>query len=246
MKNMTFIVQYFLSIFFGFFITDVSRANILEFRSEKYYIPINITFSGNRLKLYGATDIKGTIIIIVQGIDADFILKKKEKIHNIWREKVVATVKNIPSFYMLASSKPIAKNLYNDIIRNIHNTVCNDESFPNITTRKFLCSKIIHIKHRTGQYVYMPNTVKRLGQYLFSATINLPDDVPTGTYKIRASVQTNNGVIKGLYNQSFHIKRAGLVKYIYVFSQKYPTLYGIASILLTLCIGLVFGLSHKK
>lgn len=233
----------FLFLLGIFTVVHTVRASTLEVNPDEARVPINITFSGDTLKIYGATDSKGKIIVTVQGGEANFTVKKKEKLYDLWVIRIVAKVRDIPAFYRVLVSKNLKKDVNTvGILFPIKDTDCSITMLTTAETRRSLCARVLAIQYRNGQYKYVPNALKRLGKYLFVATLHLPNNIMIGNYTIKAFTWTKDKQLQQFYSKSIPVERSGIVKYTYSFAHNFPLFYGLFVVVFALFVGLIFGL----
>ena len=69
-------------------------------------IAITTRFTGSDLLLFGATDGKGDVIVVVRGPQSRIVIRRKSRIGGVWVNRDALTFANVPSFYYLAASRP--------------------------------------------------------------------------------------------------------------------------------------------
>ncbi len=220
------------------------NGQIFDIIADNDFVPINVDFTGRKMRIHGATDIKGTIIITVLGQNKTFNLHKKQKTYGMWVDGKYATVQ-APSFYTMLTSAPINISTFKNGIYpiGIENTPYLITDIAGGDTSDKLWAKTILAQSRIGKYSYQANGVVERGDALFNATINLPSDIPTGTYTLSAFVYNKKGLHR-MTSVHFSVGRTGFTHFVYIFAKEYPLLYGIVAILLSLLIGA--GVTYQR
>jgi len=72
-----------------------------------HLIGISAGFTGASVVLFGATDGPGDIVVVVRGPERDIVVRRKRQVAGIWVNAKGETFAKVPSFYSLASSRPL-------------------------------------------------------------------------------------------------------------------------------------------
>ena len=70
-------------------------------------VQINTGFDGMNLLLFGTTNGANDIIIVIKGPLETYIIRKKTRVASIWINTEKVTIENVPTFYALASTRPL-------------------------------------------------------------------------------------------------------------------------------------------
>src|SRR5580658_6316702 len=87
------------------------RADTVVADLSSHSIAITTGFTGASVVLFGALDGPGDVVTVVRGPERDITIWRKAKIAGIWANAESVTFANIPSFYAVAASKPLAELL---------------------------------------------------------------------------------------------------------------------------------------
>src|SRR5262245_2602416 len=81
---------------------DLFRGDLMEHR-------INITagFIGTDVFVYGVKAAPGDVVVVMRGPNLDVAVRRKERIAGIWLNTDRVDFRGIPSFFAIASSRPI-------------------------------------------------------------------------------------------------------------------------------------------
>ena len=70
-------------------------------------VKITTGFAGTELLLFGAKKGEGDIIVVVRGPWEDPTVRRKERILGVWVNRDEVDFKDVPSYYWVASNKPL-------------------------------------------------------------------------------------------------------------------------------------------
>ena len=85
----------------------VGRAAALEADLSKHLVAITTGFAGSDVLLYGAVDGPGDVIVVVRGPNEPLVMHRKSRIVGVWANTATMTFEDAPSFYAVASSRPL-------------------------------------------------------------------------------------------------------------------------------------------
>lgn len=216
---------------------------------SQHSVSLTTSFSGSQLFVYGAvkriTDPEDktplAIIVTITGPTAPVEVRKKEHHVLIWVNGSSVRVDSAPSFYAVATSGPIREILsFTDELRHRigldHVIQLIDPPAWAREEREDYRRAVARIREAEGLYTIRPNTVKLVDNTLFETRIKLPADLIEGDYAARIFLLRDKKVLD-VYEDTIEVRRAGIGQLIYSSAQDYPSLYGIASILIALAAG---------
>src|SRR5271154_4365655 len=73
-----------------------------------HLIAITTGFTGASVVLFGAIDGPGDVIVAVRGPEREMTVRRKTRVAGIWVNTQQVTFANLPSFYAVAASRPMA------------------------------------------------------------------------------------------------------------------------------------------
>ena len=85
-----------------------ARAQALIADLSSHLIAITTGFAGTELLLFGATEGEGDVVVIVRGPDGETSVRRKARVAGIWINRDELRFSGVPTFYRIASSKPLA------------------------------------------------------------------------------------------------------------------------------------------
>ena len=105
---------------FGFAaVLGMARADYLVADLSKRRIDITLGFAGAEVLLFGATDGEGDVIVIVRGPNQPVIVRHKERVAGVWFNWHWMEFYRAPSFYYVASSKPLDEIASESVLQGI-------------------------------------------------------------------------------------------------------------------------------
>ena len=229
----------------GSLVTDMSS----------HLISVTSDFTGADLLLFGAvrddetfeTDRLGDIIIVVRGPQKDVIVRKKERVAGIWVNTESVEIRKVPGFYASASNRPVDEITTSDTLDRLRIGPNRLIFQTDVSKREAASFKEAIIRQQGQSELYTKDapTVHFLGPSLFRTTIHFPANVPVGNYTAEFYLFQDKELISAQSSPLF-IKKFGLGRQIFDFAQTYPTLHGIAAILVALFAGWVASALFRK
>lgn len=200
-------------------------------------LEISTGFTGDTLTLFGTSDPKGDIVILLKGPQRDTTIRRKIDIMGLWIHANAVEFKNVHGYYNVASSKPIA-DIASPDIRTQHRMGINsliyktDDNIKREKKNRFQ-EALIQNKQLQGLYALTPNAVEYLNDSLFKTRIHMPANVPLGSYEIEAFL-FKDGKLIDQTSHPFTIKQVGLAAMVHDFANDKPFQYGLSVILIAI------------
>lgn len=254
----------FLSVLLSSSLLMISfvRAETMITDLSQHEIEITSQFSGQELLLFGAIErhVEGNSLseeITVQGIDYDIIvvvqsqptelvIRKKENVAGIWLNKANHTIRDIPGYYVIGSTRPLNKFLAQEkqieYGLGLDNLKFTSDSNDDITEFK---EALIRNMIEKGLYLESDGNVTVKNEILFRASIAFPANMPIGDYKADVYLVKDGDIIIN-HRTDLLVDKQGLERFIYNFAHEYPPYYGIIAVLVAISIGLFSGFVAKK
>ncbi|HKY95670.1 MAG TPA: TIGR02186 family protein [Kiloniellales bacterium] len=216
---------------------------------DDHLVGITTGFSGTRILVFGSIDGEGEVVVVVRGPSGPAKLYRKSPVLGVWVNSAALTFVQAPSFYAVASTKPL-------------------EEIANASERKRLKLGIDHLELkaigrvsenllkewrealvramvRDRLYRVEPGEVLLLNQRLFRVDFELPAKVSTGTYLVEAYL-FEDGVAVAAQTLPLVVNKIGFEAAIYSFAQQQAPLYGIAAIVVALLAGWIAHLVFRR
>lgn len=212
------------------------------------HVEIRYTFAGAQLLLFGAIVYPGgripaeppNVIVVVKGPAEPIIVREKQRIAGIWMNADSSRFRSAPSFYAVASSRPIAQ-LVDDRTAAIYELgITHLQLSPGTSAlpdkaRRFEAG-LVDLRRRAGLYFESPNGVEISGGVLYRATIRIPSQVPVGTYTAETFL-VDDGKVLAVATRDIEIGKSGFERFVALAARRHSVLYGLFAVLLSLALG---------
>ena len=220
-------------------------------------IDIVYSFTGAQLLLFGAILYPGgraptqapDVAIVITGPSQAVLLREKAKVAGIWMNRESARFTGVPSFYAVATSRPIDRILspqtaaaFRIGIDNLH-LAATTRAAPPVQAR--LEQGLIDLKRRSGLYLEQQGAVSIREGVLYRATIPIPARVPTGTYTARTYLLADGRVIARA-TRTVTIAKSGFERFVASAAQMRPALYGGTAVALSLLLGWLAAIAFGR
>ncbi len=204
-------------------------------------IEITPSFDGASATLFGALPESGDVILTVTGPALKQVaVRRKEKVFGVWINRSEVMYSNVPGFYWLSSSRPLAdmvpekwlatKRIGPEHFRFTFERATRTEDVP------VFQNALIGLLKQGGLYASDPTLTQIMGGRLYRADLHLPDDAPTGDYKVVTYLLKQGQPVEE-QAITLTLKKSGTMAGISVAATEQPVFYGIFAILLALLSG---------
>jgi uncharacterized protein (TIGR02186 family) len=210
-----------------------ARAQALSAALSSDLIGITTGFTGGRLVLFGAIDGPGDIIAVVRGPNHDVVVRRKGHVAGIWLNTRRVTFAKVPSYYAVFSSKPLDKLVSPAVLALEHIGLANlrldpEERRSPEETAVFRAA-LTAAKEREGLYSEKVREVRFPSERLFRADIEVPANLPIGTYSVEVLLVRKQAVAAA-ETLSFDVSQIGVDATINDFAERWSWLYGIVAV----------------
>ena len=210
-------------------------------------VQIRYSFSGAQLLLFGAIAYPGgrtpsrpaDIAVVLRGPVEPILLREKQKIAGVWMNADSSRFRSAPSFYAVASSRPI-RDLIDDRTASIyelgvHNLQLSPGGGSLPEKEQHFEAGLLDLRTRAGLYSESPHGVEIADGLLYRAVITIPSQVPVGTYTAETFL-IDRGKVVAAATRDIQIDKSGIERSVWLASRRHRFLYGLA------CVGLSLGL----
>lgn len=261
----------FISVAMLLAFSKFAGAEELSTDVSSHLVAIQSDFTGSQILLFGAVTGRNTsievtetaefdIAIVVRGPDVNLVERLKERVFGIWINRKSALFSSVPGFYAVVSTRPLGiinaagngrtSGLFERNAIGIDNLVLRPKpvagapSFGREEAAKFRDALLRH-QIRSGLYFENPGVVTFLGDTLFRTTVDLPADVPVGSYEIEVYLFKDGKVIDAQSLPLF-VNKIGMGRYLFRTAYDKPLLYGFCAVIMALLIGWLAGILFEK
>lgn len=226
-----------------------ARAQALVADLTNHLIAITTGFTGTSVVLFGATDGSGDVIVVVRGPERDITVRRKSKVAEVWVNTRQVTFQGVPSFYSIASSKPL-DDIAPPAMRQLHqigldNLRLGTEAPLSPQETEEFRSALLRNEARDGLYPPGIGQVNFLGDRLFRTDLRFPANVPTGTYLVQVFLVRDKAVVSG-QTTPLVISEIGLDAEVHDFADRFALPYGLAAVALAALVGWLATLPFRN
>jgi uncharacterized protein (TIGR02186 family) len=220
-------------------------------------VEIRYSFNGAQLLLFGAVVYPGgrapdhpvDIAVVLRGPVQPILVREKQKIAGIWMNADSNRFRSAPSFYSVASSRPISE-LLDERTAAIYELGLHDlqlspggGALPE-KERRFEAG-LLDLRRRQGLYAEIPKGVEITDGVLYRAVITIPSQVPVGTYTAETFL-IDHGKVIAAATRDIQINKSGFERYVALAARRHEGLYGLAAVALSLGLGWAAAAAFRR
>lgn len=225
-------------------------------------VAVTSSFNGIEIVIFGAVDNSQQpsaesgfydVLIVVEGVPGRIVVRRKSNVAGLWLNTSSATFDNVPSYYAIASTRPIDE-ITTEEFRATHGVGFQHLRFtPAFGQTQALSTEdlkdfreaIVRLKEKQGLYIQGNYRVAFIGRSLFRATIELPANVTVGPFDTRVYLFRDEKLLSQ-YSVRLNLEREGVERYLHRFAFGYPTLYGLMTVALAIAAGLLASTVFRR
>ena len=220
-------------------------------------VEIRYSFNGAQLLLFGAVVYPGgrapdhpiDIAVVLRGPVQPILVREKQKIAGIWMNADSNRFRSAPSFYSVASSRPISE-LLDERTAAIYELGLHDlqlspggGALPE-KERRFEAG-LLDLRRSQGLYAEIPRGVEITDGVLYRAVITIPSQVPVGTYTAETFL-IDHGKVIAAATRDIQINKSGFERYVALAARRHEGLYGLAAVALSLGLGWAAAAAFRR
>ena len=220
-------------------------------------VQIRYSFTGAQLLLFGAIvypggrapDRPADIAVVLRGPVQPILVREKQKIAGIWMNADSNRFRSAPSFYAVASSRPISE-LVDDRTAAIYELgLGNLQLSPGggalpEKERRFE-DGLLDLRKREGLYSESPRGVEITDRVLYRAVIAIPSQVPVGTYTAETFL-IDRGRVLAAATRDIQINKSGFELFVANAARRHEFLYGLTAVVLSLGLGWAAAAAFRR
>jgi uncharacterized protein (TIGR02186 family) len=211
-------------------------------------IEIRYSFTGAELLLFGAILYPGgrtptehaDIAVVVKGPLQPLVVREKQKVAGIWMNVEAARFRSAPSFYAVASSRPLSRlvdertaAIYELGLQNLSLSPGGGKS-PEVQ-RRFEAG-LIDLMQRRQLYFEDPKGVTITDHVLYRGRVSIPARVPVGDYTAETFLIKDGRVVAGAVRE-IRIEKLGFERDVAAAADRWSFTYGVAAVAMSLLLG---------
>lgn len=229
-----------------------ARDPILVPEVSQHQVQVRQGFTGTELLLFGAIlDPQGIragrdydIVVVLKGPTQSITLREKQKHAGIWINAASARFRSAPSFYAVASSRPL------DQIVDARTSAIYELGLPFIQLSPIgtidpdrqvrFAAGLAGVMADGGLYQEDPQGVTLSEQVLYQARIALPSNVQTGSYTAETFAISKGRVVASAIAR-VQVEKAGFERAVAEFAQRHAFFYGLLAVAISVAMGWLAG-----
>ena len=227
--------------------------NVLVTDVSKDQISIRSNYSGETLLLFGAIDTQpygeaDGVVVVLRGPAQDITLRKKNKQFGIWVNGPAYRLGDLPSFYAVASSRPVAELLASarraelgigaDVLK-ANNLDANADA------EREAIEAFLRLKQQANLFAAQSDAVEIIHGKLFRAEINLPAGMPVGAYTTEFFA-FKDGTLIGYQIGELPVDIVGAGHIFHEAAYNMSLLYGIFGVALAVFMGWAVAIIFRR
>lgn len=229
-----------------------ARDPILVPEISQHEVQVRQGFRGADLLLFGAIlTPEGSragqdydIVVVLKGPTRSIVLREKQRIAGIWVNAASAEFRSAPTFFAVASSKPINR-IVDDKTAAIYELglpwlqLSPIGSYDPKEQARFSAGLVDRMR-RDGLYKEDSHGVTVNEQVLYQARIALPSNVQTGTYTAETFAITRGRVVASAISR-VEVRKQGFERFVELFALNKGFLYGLIAVGISVAMGFLAG-----
>jgi uncharacterized protein (TIGR02186 family) len=212
------------------------------------HVEIRYSFTGAELLLFGAIlyprgrvpDEQTDVAVVVKGPMEPIVVRERQRVAGIWMNVGRARFRSAPSFYAVASSRPL-RQIIDERTAAIYELGLDNLQLspgggvqPDVLRR--FESGLLDLMRRNQLYIEDPDGVEIVEGVLYQARIPIPARVPVGTYTAETFLIQRGRVIAGAVRE-IRIEKIGFEGFVAWSAERWSFTYGIVAVTTSLLLG---------
>jgi uncharacterized protein (TIGR02186 family) len=242
---------------FVFAATAAPAQNLVSGLSQDE-IQITSSYTGTELIVFGAieksssdSDAAATrdVVVVLRGPDTDMTVRRKVRVAGVWINKDAMTLFRMPSYYYLASSRPLKDLTSQENLARyqLGLATLQPESLSTHTPSKAEPFRLaaIRAREREGLFEEDQSAVEFLSYSLFRVRVPVPASVPRGQYTAEVYL-FRDGMVIGAQTTPLYVEQAGIDRRLFNFAHNDAVLYGLIAVAMALFIGWLSSVVFRR
>jgi uncharacterized protein (TIGR02186 family) len=205
-------------------------------------IGITANFDGSEIIVYGAVRREEPapggpldVIVTVEGPSVPVTVRRKSRELGIWINTESARISRAPSFYAIATTRPLAEVLTET--ENLRHRITIPLAIRSVgvasavTDAPSFSEALIRIRRDNGAYQMDQGAVTLLEDTLFRADFVLPANLTEGMFRVRIFL-LRDGVVLDLNESIIEVHKAGIERWLHNLAHQRPLIYGLLALVL--------------
>ncbi len=222
-------------------------------------VRIAYSFTGAELLLFGAIlypggrvpagDRPAEIVVVVKGPPESIVVREKEKVAGIWVNADRMRYRSAPSFYAIASSRPVAR-IVDERTRAIYelgldSLQLSPAAGTSAADQARFAAGFVDLRRRAGLYREAPDAVEITDDVLYRAAITIPARVPVGKFTAETFLIRDGRVLAAAVRE-IDIRKSGFERFVATAAERASLLYGLIAVALSIGFGWAAGTLWRR
>lgn len=246
-----------LALFVFVFLSGAKEPLLVPDVSQRE-VEIAYSFTGAELLLFGAIIYPGGLVpdgrtdiaVVLKGPSQSILVREKRKLAGlIWANAESARFRSAPTFYAIASSRPLGElvnertaAIYELGLGNIH---LSPASGSNPTDAQRFETGFVDLRARGELFVDRPGAVEITRDVLYRARLRIPARVPVGRYTAETFLIRDGKVIAAA-TRDVDVRKTGFERFVATAAVKWPFIYGLFAVVLSVGFGWGAGALFRR
>ena len=226
------------------------RGQTLTADLSDHQILISTGFTGTEVFLFGAIDGPGDIAVVVEGPPQDVVVRRRESTAGIWINRQSVTFVDVPSFYRVATNRPIeafatpaALERQRIGVEHLGLQTADPDISPD--EAQAFSAGLVRNMQQAEFYGVDGERVTVLASRLFRTRIQIPPNVPTGLYEVRVYLFRDD-VVVAAQTTPLRVSKVGVGNRIFRFATLNAAAYGGLAIAIAVFAGWLAGVVFRR
>lgn len=229
--------------------TMPARSQDLVADLSNHLVAVTTGFAGTSLLLFGATQGEGDVVVVVRGPDRSETVRRKRRTLGLWVNRDSYAFAAVPSFYYVASSKPLGDIVSLQARRRLELGL-DTLRLParpgqDVDRRPENREALIRQKQKLGLFPQAEGRVAFLGPRLFRTDVLFPSNVPTGDYTVTVYLVRDQEITTA-QTTPLIVSKLGFSARVSDFALQHGVLHGIFAVAISVVAGLAAGIVLRK
>jgi len=182
--------------------------------------------------------------VVVKGPTQPVLVREKQKVAGIWVNAAHQRYSSAPSFYALASSRPIDR-IVDERTRAIYELglgslqLSPGSSATSSVEHRFQ-QGLVALRRRAGLYLEAPRAVEITDGVLYRARLTIPARVPVGRFTAETFLIRDGRVLAAAV-RDIDIRKSGFERFVARAADRESVAYGLVAVALSIGLGLSAG-----
>ncbi len=215
-------------------------------------IQITSNYTGSDIVVFGAIEQKGAdqdrdVVVVLRGPETQIVVRRRDRVAGVWINHDAARLNGMPSYYYLASTRPLAAVAPAPVLAGegigLQNLAPRDVTSHH-DFRPFWQAALRKMRAE-GFYNETAGGVEFLSGSLFRAHVPVPASVARGQYNVEVYL-FRKGEVQSAQSTPLFIDQTGLERRLFNFAHTSPLGYGLAAVLMAVLMGWLSSLMFRR